>query len=275
MVATLLIPHPLDAPVRLLQITDPHLGAKPGTELLGIDTDFSLDEVLKLVRREQFKAQLLLCTGDIASNGAVASYRRFHKKLQPLQTPMVWLAGNHDNVANMTKVTGNLGQELSRVIDIGNWRILMLNSQIPKKADGRLGAEECNWVATQLAQAGDRHVLVCLHHHVLPVGCKWLDSQRIADADEFLALLSAHACVKAVLSGHVHQHNEQRYAHFRLLTTPSACIQFAERSADFRLDSQSPGYRWLELAADGSIATGVSRVTGIAFAMDLTSSGYE
>jgi len=274
MVATLLIPHPPDAPVRLLQITDPHLGARPGSELLGMDTDFSLDEVLKLVRREQLKAQLLLCTGDIASNGAIASYRRFQQKLQPLQTPMVWLAGNHDNMANMVKATQG-GQELSRIIDIGRWRVLTLNSQIPKKPDGRLGVEQRSWLATQLAQSVDRHVLVCLHHHVLPVGCGWLDSQRVADADELLALLSAHDCVKGVLSGHVHQHNEQRYTHFRLLTTPSACIQFAERSADFRLDSQSPGYRWLELAADGRMDTGISRVTGVEFSMDLTSSGYE
>lgn len=273
MAATLLIPHPPDAPVRLLQITDPHLGARPGTELLGMDTDFSLDEVLKLVRREQARAQLLLCTGDIASNGAVASYRRFQKKLQLLQAPMVWLAGNHDNVANMAKATLG-GQELSRIIDIGRWRVLMLNSQIPRLADGRLGVEQRSWLATQLSQSADRHVLVCLHHHVLPVGCDWLDSQRIADADEFLALLSSHTCVKAVLSGHVHQHSEQRHTHFRLLTTPSACIQFAEQSADFRVDTLSPGYRWLELAADGGITTGISRVTGVEFTIDFTSAGY-
>lgn len=273
MVATLLISHPPDAPVRLLQITDPHLGARPGSELLGMDTDFSLDEVLKLVRREQIKAQLVLCTGDISSNGAMASYRRFQKKLQPLQTPMVWLAGNHDNVANMAKATDG-GQELARIIDIGRWRLLMLNSQIPGKPDGRVGVEQRSWLATQLSQSAGRHVLVSLHHHVLPVGCDWLDSQRIADAAEFLALLSSHACVKAVLSGHVHQTNEQSHKHFRLLTTPSACIQFAEHSADFRVDTLSPGYRWLELAADGSITTGISRVTGVEFSIDFTSSGY-
>jgi Icc protein len=273
MVADLLIPHPPDAPVRLLQITDPHLGARPGAELLGVDTDFSLDEVLKLVRREQQKAQLVLCTGDIASNGAVASYRRFDQKLQTLQTPTVWLVGNHDNAANMAKVVAG-GQQLSRIIDIGRWRLLLLNSQIPKKVGGRLGAEQRDWLMTQLGLAADRHVLVCLHHHVLPVGCDWLDSQRISDADEFLAMLAQHACVRAVVSGHVHQHNEQHHAHFRLLTTPSACVQFAERSAEFRVDTQCPGYRWLELAADGTITTGVSRVTGVHFSVDFTSSGY-
>lgn len=274
MVATLVISHPPDAPVRLLQITDPHLGARPGTELLGMDTDFSLDEVLKLVRREQARAHLLLCTGDISSNGSIASYRRFHTKLQPLQAPMAWLAGNHDSLANMQKVVQG-GQELSRIIDVGRWRVLMLNSQIPKKPEGRVGAVQRSWLADQLAQAGDRHVLVCLHHHVLPVGCGWLDSQRIADADELLALLSVYPAVKLVLSGHVHQHSEQHHAHFRVLTTPSACIQFAEQSADFQVDTLSPGYRWLELLPDGAINTGISRVTGVEFSIDFTSSGYE
>ena len=275
MVTTLVISHPPDAPVRLLQITDAHLGSQPGSELLGLDTDFSLDEVLKLVRREHpVPPQLVLCTGDISSNGTLASYRRFHKKLQVLRAPMGWLAGNHDNHANMAKVVDG-GRELSRVIDIGNWRLLLLNSQIPKKPEGRLGTEQRSWLAQQLEQAGARHVMVCLHHHVLPVGCDWLDSQRIADADEFLALLTAYPAVKLVLSGHVHQHNDQRHAHLRLLTTPSSCIQFAERSSDFRVDTQSPGYRWFELLPDGAIKTGVSRVTGIVFSVDQTSSGYE
>ena len=60
----------------------------------------------------------------------------------------------------------------------------------------------------------------------------------------------------------------------RLMASPSSCIQFAPNSRDFRMDDQPPGYRWLELAPDGGIETGVSRVEGVHFDVDLDSTGY-
>ena len=46
----------------------------------------------------------------------------------------------------------------------------------------------------------------------------------------------------------------------RWLGTPSTCIQFAPGSAEFALDEQMPGYRWLHLYDEGQLDTGVSRV---------------
>jgi 3',5'-cyclic-AMP phosphodiesterase len=45
-------------------------------------------------------------------------------------------------------------------------------------------------------------------------------------------------------------------------------------SVEFKVDTTAPGYRWLRLHADGRLETGVSRVSGFGFEVDLSGEGY-
>ena len=54
--------------MRLIQITDSHLGPDSEELLLGLNTDDSLIDVLQLIAAEQTAVDALVCTGDIASN---------------------------------------------------------------------------------------------------------------------------------------------------------------------------------------------------------------
>jgi hypothetical protein len=47
-----------------------------------------------------------------------------------------------------------------------------------------------------------------------------------------------------------------------MLATPSTCVQFKPHCANFTLDTIAPGWRWLELHADGTLTTEVCRLTG-------------
>ena len=60
---------PIDGVVRVLQISDTHLGVNVGDDLLGIDTDQSLKDVLTLVEQDNRAQHLTLVTGDIAADG--------------------------------------------------------------------------------------------------------------------------------------------------------------------------------------------------------------
>ena len=60
----------------------------------------------------------------------------------------------------------------------------------------------------------------------------------------------------------------------RLLASPSTCVQFTPGSEDFAVDTLAPGYRWLRLLPDGTLETGVARVTGIDFEIDYSIKGY-
>jgi len=264
-----------DSCLRVIQITDTHLNRAEGGTLLGLNTDFSLQHVIALARGERERVDLVLATGDISDHGAAEAYRRAGDYLQAFAAPIAWLPGNHDCADTMSDVLGG-EHGLDRAVESDNWLIVMLNSQIPGEVDGQLGQSELDWLQACLAEADSRglHCLVCLHHQPLPMGSDWIDQQMVKDHAAFFACIEQANCVRGVLWGHVHQQLQLERDGVLLMSTPSSCIQFAPGSADFKVDDQSPGYRWLDLHADGRIETGVSRVSGVDFEFDLDSSGY-
>ena len=106
------------------------------------------------------------------------------------------------------------------------------------------------------------HGLVCLHHHPVRMRSSWLDKVGLENADQFFEILDRHKNVRAVLWGHVHQTHESERNGVQMLSAPSTCAQFLPLSDLFAIDRRPPGYRWLELKPDGSIATSVVWVDG-------------
>jgi Icc protein len=273
------VTHRLEAAgdtLELVQITDTHLGREAGGTLLSMDTDFSLRCVIDLVRQEHPRLDLVLATGDIADNGAPTAYRRARDYFDQLPAETFWLPGNHDCAQTMARELG-AGGALVRFILSAHWQIIMLNSQVPGEVGGTLGDSELDWLKACLEQGAQTglHSLVCLHHQPRPMGCAWIDSQQLSDGDEFWQTLSRYPEVRGVLWGHVHQQLDSFEAGVRLMSSPSSCVQFAPGEDDFKVDDMPPGYRWMKLHADGEIETGVARVMGVDFPVDLESSGYE
>lgn len=268
------IVKPASGTVRVVQVTDTHLCREPGGKLLGMDTDHSLGAVLESVSDERAHIDIVLGTGDLSDNGSREAYLRLHRAFSELPGKKYWLPGNHDLRAEMEAVAGS--DCLSGQIEAGNWQIVMLDSQIPGEVGGRLGDAQLALLEAALrrAQSSSLFSLVCLHHQPVPIGCDWLDQQMVEDADAFWDLVDQYPGVRGVLWGHVHQQIDHWRGDILLMSSPSTCVQFKPGSVDFAADDQSPGYRWLDLVADGSIDTGVSRVTGVPFVVDLESDGY-
>jgi Icc protein len=70
-------------------------------------------------------------------------------------------------------------------------------------------------------------------------------------------MLSRHAQVKGVLWGHVHQASDRQYRNLRMLSTPSTCAQFTPGTEACVMDIRPPGFRRLNLKAEGGIDTEV------------------
>lgn len=262
----------IPAPLRLVQITDCHLGERPGVPLLNIDTDRSLGAVLDLIRRQQPVFDLVLATGDLSDNGSAAAYRRLLEYTRDLGTAR-WLPGNHDSARTLREILRG-DSRIERSFLGEHWQVILLDSAVPGEVGGFLAEAELAALQACLAAEPDRHALICLHHPVFAVGCAWLDGQRVANADDFWAVIARFPQVRAVLCGHVHQPLDREEHGVRVLTTPSTAWQFAADSPDFRVDRLAPGYRWLHLHADGRIDTGVERVADGLFTADVDSDGY-
>lgn len=261
------------APLRLIQLTDSHLGPQPGGKLLTMDTDHSLNAVVERVRREQPLADLLLATGDLTDSGSESAYRRFLKMTAGLARRTRCLPGNHDDAERLYALLAG-DERGERVTLLGDWLVVTLDTSVPHEVGGYLRESELTLLTDALTRYPQHHVLVALHHPLLSVDTAWIDSQRVANADAFWAAVAPFPQLRAVVGGHVHMDTDVIHRGVRVLTSPSTCIQFAPGSDEFRLDDQPPGYRWLDLHPDGRIDTAVSRADDIAFTVDMAASGY-
>jgi Icc protein len=261
------------APLRLTQISDCHLSERAGGCLLEMDTDQSLQAVLALVRRERPRTDLLLATGDLSDSGSAAAYRRLLHATRDLAQDSRWLPGNHDDAGTLRAVLGSDPRGRATALH-GNWLVIALNTVVPGEVGGYLGAAELSKLHTTLTEYPGHHALIALHHHVLPMGCAWLDEIGVANAEAFWRAIAPFPQVRAIVGGHVHMESDRMHRGVRVLTSPSTCVQFAPGSDEFRVDAAAPGYRWLDLHPDGGIDTAVSRVNDRHFQVDLDASGY-
>jgi len=259
--------------LRVIQVTDTHLFGDVEGSLLGVPTYDSMHAVLGQLKRFPFTADAVVVTGDLSQDGSEQSYHHLHEALQPFGAPVFWLAGNHDDPRNLDKV-GNEFDHLHQVIRSERWQIIMLNSQVEGAVFGTLSDTELAFLDLTLADAPELHSLVCLHHHPIPMNSGWMDNIGLKNRDEFMAVLARHENARGVLWGHVHQSCDGYINGVRLMSTPSTCIQFEPQTSDFSLDDAAPGFRWLELHADGRINTGVERLCDVSFAVDRTQTGY-
>ncbi len=258
-------------PIRIAQISDTHLGQTPGYQLLGMDTDYSLRQVLELFTDGKPAPDLILLSGDISNNGYQEAYQRIYELLEQRDN-VVWLPGNHDDVTLMKSVCAERWFRPS--LELDNWLIVSLDSSVAGSANGALGDNQLAFLDKMLQSHPQRHTLIALHHHVLPVGSNWLDEQLLANHQTLFDMISAHPQVKAITSGHVNQSTDVDINGIRVLTSPSTCIQFAPNSPEFLVSTESPGLRWLELYPDGRIETRVERVQNVEFHIDLAAKGY-
>lgn len=259
--------------VLVVQLSDSHLFAAADGMLLGMKTRDSLHAVVDLVLAEHAQIDLVLATGDLSQDGTVESYQAFREASDRLQAPKRWLPGNHDELREMAFAAQH-SDFLDPVVDIGNWRITLLDSAVPGSVPGYLEDKQLQLLAQALSEAPERHHLVCLHHHPVPIGAAWMEPIGLRNPDALFAVLERFPQTRALLWGHVHQEFDQPRNGVRLMASPSTCIQFAPNSVDFGLDSLAPGYRWLRLLDDGEIETGVSRVHPDLFEVDLSGAGY-
>ncbi|AOE63534.1 3',5'-cyclic-AMP phosphodiesterase [Pseudomonas corrugata] len=260
-------------PVLLVQLSDSHLFAGADASLLGMNTRDSLRAVIDLVLKQQPNVDLMLATGDLSQDGTLESYEAFRHMSERIQAPARWIPGNHDEPQVMLQAAVQ-SPLLDPVVDIGNWRITLLDSAVPGSVPGFLSEEQLILLANALSEAPERHHLVCLHHHPVSIGCEWMAPIGLRNPDALFAVLDRFAQVRAVLWGHVHQEIDQVREGVRLLASPSTCIQFVPGSVDFAVGEQAPGYRWLRLLPDGRLETGVERVVGFEFVVDYGAEGY-
>jgi len=260
--------------IRLLQLSDTHLFAEPDGRLLGQNTRETFAAVVAHAQAHHWPPDAILFTGDLVHDEQLAGYRWLKDRLAQLRVPCYCIPGNHDRVDLIAGYLDPHAIESLRVIQIRDWDIVLLDSSIPYEEGGYLLPHILAGLDRHLKQEPKRSTLISLHHQPIPMGSAWLDTMMVENRADLMKIVEHHPQVRAIVWGHVHQALTTHHGTIRMLSAPSTCIQFQPGSAEFAMDTATPGYRWLDLYADGTIETGIERIDAYPDPLRLNDGGY-
>lgn len=278
---------PLAPVTRIVQLSDLHLFSHAAEMLMGINTHESLNSVLTQLKQVSPAPTAIMITGDLAQDGTMEAYQTLVDLMADFPGLIAWIPGNHDDYDAMRKVLASpafvgpgggadegLEDRSSHApVALGPWRLILLNSVVEGQVYGRLTAASLATLDRQLAVTVPHPTIVALHHPPGAVNAAWLDAICLQQPEAFWHVLDRYAHVKLVLCGHIHQDYSDRRHGVTYYTTPSTCFQFSPRQDQFGLDPVAPGFRILDLFADGHWETEVVRVP-VTQSLDLMARGY-
>ncbi|CAN7727748.1 phosphodiesterase [Phyllobacterium sp. LjRoot231] len=193
--------------MKIIQVTDLHLVA-PGEALCDLDPLARLQACITDINQNHGDAELVIFTGDLSDTGDEVTYRALAGELTKLLPPFRLMLGNHDdrnaflNVFDTVQVEDGFVQSVE---DTREGRLIMLDTLVPGRPEGRLDEVRLRWLQQRLVEVGDRPVFLFSHHPPFPIYMPLLDRMGIIEADALYALLKEHGNVRHIFAGHAHR----------------------------------------------------------------------
>ncbi len=189
------------APERtVLQLSDPHLLAEES----GADERLAL--ALRTVRDSGVRPLALLLTGDLSDDGSPESYARLRAAVDPvaaeLGAPVFAIPGNHD-LGDAFREGILDGAPLHRAVDVHGVRIVGLDTTVPGRPHGELGAGQLEWLDDVLRKPAKHGTLLALHHPPVPTVHPLLGRIGLRDPDRLARVLKG-TDVRMIVCGHAH-----------------------------------------------------------------------
>jgi 3',5'-cyclic-AMP phosphodiesterase len=254
----------------LAQISDLHIKADGNYRPERGDLDARLQAVVADILSLPAPPDAVLLTGDLVEDGLPAEYARLRELLAPLTSPMFLACGNHDERGAMRAAfpdhahLGTGGGPVHYVIEDFPVRLIVLDSWVKGESAGRLGAEQIQWLDDCLSAGPRRPAVVAVHHPPFLTGRRHVDRTGLHDGDEMAAVIRRHSQVERVVSGHVHQAVQVRWAGTLASTVQATAHQLTmdlRPEGKVRLRQEPPGYQLHYLTPEAGIVT-VGRIAG-------------
>ena len=217
--------------LRVVHLSDSHLSGDGSLHQGSVDTLDALDRVLAEAARVE-GVRLLVGSGDVSDDGSTASYALLRDRLEAWaasrdeQVDVVLVPGNHDLRDGFTEVLGDghlargagedaaprpdparpdPAQPVDGVSLVDGWRVVTLDSSVPRAGYGLLRPGQLARLRDLLAEPAPRGTVVVLHHPPLPAPTT-LHQSLALQAPEALAAVVEGTDVRVVLAGHYHRH---------------------------------------------------------------------
>jgi len=185
--------------MRILHISDTHVGS---------DAHFNepaLTSVLEEIRTGRF--DVVVHTGDMTQDGEEAQYQKVSRLFAGLDTPVIFMPGNHDARAGGLDLFEKYVGPPNGVTEIGDAVIIHVNSAFEDANEGRVGMIRFNMIREALSRYSHKKIkVVAMHHHIIPVPMSGRERNILQNAGDILDLI-VRSDVDLVLLGHRHYPN--------------------------------------------------------------------
>ncbi|WP_300034381.1 phosphodiesterase [uncultured Roseobacter sp.] len=196
----------------IAHISDFHVFADaPETSLVRLDAADAARKVIGDIASHQPKFDAVIFTGDLADGGSAADYALIKDILAPLGMPVFAVPGNHDDRAQMRTAFGDVlpfghGPLLNYAAQVGDLRILALDTLVQGHVHGALDPSQLDWLADTLASQSPGPTLIAMHHPPFPSGVTTLDAMALTGGRDRLGdLVAGYDAPLTILAGHIHR----------------------------------------------------------------------
>lgn len=233
----------------IVQITDCHV-VEPGAMMADrVDSAAALRRVLAAIAMLEPRPDLLVATGDLVNDGRPEQYDHLQALLGDVDIPLVVVPGNHDDRTELRArfpglPAGGPDEPIDHTVELGDLRLVFLDTQIPGAVGGHLTAAQCDWIDTVLTAEPDRPTIVFQHHPPFPSGIEFMDRHEFVGADAYERVVARHPQVEAISCGHLHRAIHRRFGGTVASTWPATSAQLALGigSSAVRYSSEPAGF---------------------------------
>jgi 3',5'-cyclic-AMP phosphodiesterase len=212
-------------PFTVVQLTDPHLGARWSTTAAA-----SLAAAVRAVGDVLGRApDAVIVTGDVASTPTDDEYAEARAILRGLRAPLYAVPGNHDDAAGLRRHFETPGGAMSYAVDLGPIRLVALDTTRPERDDGQLDPGRLEWLETALAADGATPTLLAMHHPPFATGMPAMDEIGIPEGERraLEEIIARHRQVHVIACGHVHRAIARALGGALVLAIPSTDMQLS------------------------------------------------
>ena len=196
----------------IAHVSDFHVFAHaPETSLVRADAAAAARKVVSDIATFSPGIDAVMLTGDLTDGGSADDYALLSEILSPLNMPVFVVPGNHDTRDGLRTAFGarlpfGPGPYLNYEAQLGDLRILALDTLEEGHVEGRLETAQLEWLRDRLALPAKGRTLILMHHPAFPSGMPPLDRMSLREGrDEFGELIEAHRGQVSILSGHIHR----------------------------------------------------------------------
>lgn len=211
--------------MKLIQISDIHLTI-PGERMGGLNPHRRFAQALEDVAAHHADAERIIITGDLTHWGEPEAYASLKDALADVAGPVRLMIGNHDDRAAFLAAFPDQPIDPNGYVnhfeDIGDLRLIYLDSCAPQTHAGHFGQDRCDWLAEALD--GASHARLFMHHNPMALGLPAEDKIALVPDDRalFRSVIESHRSkIDYIHFGHVHAPIHGTYCAIPFASVPS------------------------------------------------------